>query len=118
MKEYSKGIYVKFRPEEVEILHNRMKEVGVQNMSAFIRKMVLNGYMIIPEWPELKGVLSLHSRISNNLNQYAKKANETGKLYEEDIAEIKQMHNEQTKFLKKILEAVMYLYEEDSKKKK
>ena len=116
MKEYSKGIYVKFRPEEVE--HNRMKEAGVQNMSAFIRKMVLNGYMIIPEWPELKGVLSLHSRISNNLNQYAKKANETGKLYEEDIAEIKQMHNEQTKFLKKILEAVMYLYEEDSKKKK
>ena len=103
MKEYSKGIYVKFRPEEVEILHNRMKEAGVQNMSAFIRKMVLNGYMIIPEWPELKGVLSLHSRISNNLNQYAKKANETGKLYEEDIAEIKQMHNEQTKFLKKIL---------------
>lgn len=118
MKEYSKGIYVKFRPEEVEILHNRMKEAGVQNMSAFIRKMVLNGYMIIPEWPELKGVLSLHSRISNNLNQYAKKANETGKLYEEDIAEIKQMHNEQTKFLKKILEAVMYLYEEDLKKKK
>ena len=72
-------------------------------MSAFIRKMVLNGYMIIPEWPELKGVLSLHSRISNNLNQYAKKANETGKLYEEDIAEIKKMHNQQTEFLKKAL---------------
>ena len=118
MKEYSKGIYVKFKPEEVEMIHERMKEAGVQNMSAFIREMVLNGYMIIPEWPELKGVLSLHSRISNNLNQYAKKANDTGKLYEEDIAEIKQMHNEQTKFLKKILEAVMYLYEEDSKKKK
>ena len=118
MKEYSKGIYVKFRPEEVEILHNRMKEAGVQNMSAFIRKMVLNGYMIIPEWPELKGVLSLHSRISNNLNQYAKKANETGKLYEEDIAEIKKMHNQQTELLKKALEAVIHLYEEDSKKRK
>lgn len=26
MKEYSKGIYVKFKPEEVEILHDRMKE--------------------------------------------------------------------------------------------
>ena len=68
MKEYSKGIYVKFKPEEMEILHNRMKEAGVQNMSAFIRKMVLNGYMIIPEWPELKGGLSLHSRISANVN--------------------------------------------------
>ena len=114
MKEYSKGIYVKFRPEEVEILHNRMKEAGVQNMSAFIRKMVLNGYMIIPEWPELKGVLSLHSRISNNLNQYAKKANETGKLYEEDIAEIKKMHNKQTELMKKALEAVLGFYETDS----
>ena len=55
MKEYSKGIYVKFKPEEVEMIHERMKEAGVQNMSAFIREMVLNGYMIIPEWPELKG---------------------------------------------------------------
>ena len=70
------------------------------------------------EWPDLDQVISLHSRISNNLNQYARKANETGKLYEEDIAEIKKMHNEQIKFLKKTLEAVMYLYEEDSKKKK
>lgn len=38
MKEYSKGIYVKFKPEEVEILHDRMKEGGVQNMSAYMRK--------------------------------------------------------------------------------
>ena len=90
MKEYSKGIYVKFKPEEVEILHNRMKETGVQNMSAYIRKMALNGYVIIPEWPDLDQVISLHSRISNNLNQYARKAYEIGKLYEEDIAEIKK----------------------------
>ena len=38
MKEYSKGIYMKFKPEEVEILHDWMKEAGVQNMSAYIRK--------------------------------------------------------------------------------
>ena len=49
-----------------------------------IRKMALNGYVIIPKWPDLDQVISLHSRISNNLNQYARKANETGrpnKLY-------------------------------------
>ena len=67
MKEYSKGIYVKFKPEEVEILHDRMKEAGVQNMSAYIRKMAINGYVIIPEWPDLNRVISLHSKISNNL---------------------------------------------------
>ena len=59
-KEYSKGIYVKFKPEEVEILHNRMKEAGVQNMSAYIRKMALNGYVIIPEWPDLNQVISFN----------------------------------------------------------
>ena len=64
MKEYSKGIYVKFKPEEVEILHDRMKEAGVQNMSAYIRKMALNGYVIIQEWPDLNRVISLHTRIS------------------------------------------------------
>lgn len=58
------------------------------------------------------------TRISNNLNQYARKANETGKLYEEDIAEIKKMNNEQTELLKKALEAVIHLYEDDSKKRK
>lgn len=58
------------------------------------------------------------TRISNNLNQYARKANETGKLYEEDIAEIKKMNNEQTELLKKVLEAVIHLYENDSKKRK
>lgn len=71
MKEYSKGIYVKFKLEEVEMIHDRMKEAGVRNMSAYIRKMALNGYMIIPEWPDLKRMLSLHSRINNNLNQYS-----------------------------------------------
>lgn len=91
MKEYSKGIYVKFKPEEVEILHDRMKKAGVQNMSAYIRKMALNGYVIIPEWPDLNRVISLHTRISNN---------------------------EQTELLKKALEAVIHLYEDDSKKRK
>lgn len=91
MKEYSKGIYVKFKPEEVEMLHDRMKEAGVQNMSAYIRKMALNGYVIIPEWPDLNRGISLHTRISNN---------------------------EQTELLKKALEAVIHLYEDDSKKRK
>lgn len=45
MKEYSKGIYVKFKPEEVKILHDRIKEAGAQNMSVYIRKMALNGYI-------------------------------------------------------------------------
>lgn len=39
------------------MIRERMKEAGVRNMSAYIRKMALNGYMIIPEWPDLKLIL-------------------------------------------------------------
>ena len=117
MKEYSKGIYVKFKQEEVEMIHERMKEAGVQNMSAFIRKMALNGYLINLQWPDLSKVLSLHSRISNNLNQYSKKANETGNIYREDIAELKEMHAEQTKLLRKTLKSVIHLYDVDLRKR-
>lgn len=117
MKEYSKDIYVKFKQEEVEMIHERMKEAGVQNMSAFIRKMALNGYLINLRWPDLSKVLSLHSRISNNLNQYSKKANETGNIYREDIAELKEMHAEQTKLLRKTLKSVIHLYDVDLRKR-
>ena len=62
-------------------------------------------------------MLSLHSRISNNLNQYAKKANETGNIYREDIAELKEMHAEQTKLLRKTLKSVIHLYDVDLRKR-
>lgn len=48
MKEYSKGIYVKFKPEEVDILHNRMQEAGVQNMSAC--NLFRQGFIIYKKW--------------------------------------------------------------------
>ena len=105
-------------PEEAKLIRDREKEIGILNESAYLRKMAIDGYLIQMDLSDVKEAVRLLGITSANMNQYAKKANETGKLYEEDIAEIKQMHNEQTKFLKKILEAVMYLYEEDSKKKK
>ena len=42
MKEYSKGIYVKFKPEEVEILHDRMKEAGVQNCGKIVCEVTID----------------------------------------------------------------------------
>ena len=89
MKEYSKGIYVKFKPEEVDILHNRMQEAGVQNMSAYIRKMALDGYCIKLDFSELHELMRLLSICSNNLNQYAKRANTDGSIYREDIEDLR-----------------------------
>jgi hypothetical protein len=38
--------------------------------------------------PELKEMVSLLRRCSNNLNQVAKRANETGRIYTEDLEDL------------------------------
>ena len=58
-------------------------------MAAYLRKMALDGYCIRLDLGDLKKVVSLMRYASNNLNQYAKKANETGSIYLEDIQDLK-----------------------------
>lgn len=76
--------------EEKEIIKKRMKEAGMNNMSAYIRRMALYGYVIHLDMPDIKEILRLMKINSNNLNQYAKKANETGNVYQEDINDLLQ----------------------------
>lgn len=76
--------------EEREIIKKRMKAVGMNNMSAYIRRMALYGYVIHLDMSDLKEVLRLMKINSNNLNQYTKKANETGSVYQEDVNELLQ----------------------------
>ena len=73
---------------ELEEVYRRMDELGIKNRGAFIRKMALNGYCIQLDLPEIRKMTSLLGRCSSNLNQYAKKANETGSIYEEDIRDL------------------------------
>ena len=74
--------------EEKEIIKKRMKDVGMNNMSAYIRRMALYGYVIHLDMSDLKEVLRLKKINSNNLNQYTKRANETGSVYQEDVNEL------------------------------
>lgn len=103
MKERTKEIHVLFLPEEMELLNQKMKEIGVLNRSAYVRKMALDGYCINLNIPELKELISLLRYSSNNLNQYAKRANETGNIYAEDIKDMQMRQDEIWEVLKEIL---------------
>ena len=74
--------------EEVERIHQKMEEIGVRSMGAYLRKMALDGYCINLELQDVKTLVSLLRICSNNLNQYAKRANETGSIYEADIKDL------------------------------
>lgn len=81
---------LKFRvsAEEVERIKVKMEDVGILNMSAYIRKMALDGICVKLDLQEVRQLIVLLQRCSNNLNQYAKRANETGSVYAADIEDL------------------------------
>lgn len=93
--------------EEADIIHKRMKDAGMNNMSAYIRRMALYGYVIHVDMPELKELLRLMKINSNNLNQYTKRANETGNVYQEDVDELVQSQQKMLALLGRILDQLL-----------
>ena len=81
-----------------------MKKAGIINMSAYIRKMAIDGYVIRLDLSELNEVIRLFRITSNNINQYAKKANETGSIYLNDIKDIQEGQEELCQLLKGIMQ--------------
>ena len=67
------------------MIRERMTEAGTANMSAFIRKMALNGYVIHVDLSPVKELVSLQRRCSNNLNQVAVNVNTYGGIYQQEL---------------------------------
>ena len=97
-------LFFRATPEEYEIIKERMADVGTKNLSAYVRKLVLSGYVIEMDMTDFKEILRLVSISSNNLNQYARRANETGNIYLADIKELQKSHAQVIELLGKILD--------------
>ena len=89
MKNKDKQINIRISSKERMLLEKRMKEMGIKNMSAFMIKMALDGYCVKLDLKDVKELVYLWRMCSNNLNQYAKKANETGSIYQRDIVDLR-----------------------------
>ena len=63
-------------------------------MSAFVRKMAIDGYIINFNIPELNEIISLLRYSSNNINQIAKRVNATGVIFKNEITEIQSTQAE------------------------
>ena len=71
-----------------------MAQLGTSNMSAFLRKMAIEGLIVKLELPELREMVSLLRYSSNNINQIAKRLNESGRVYDADMEDILQKQSE------------------------
>ena len=83
-----------------------MRQVGVKNLSAYIRKMAMDGYCVNLDLKDVREMVSLLRRCSNNLNQYAKKANQTGSIYAADIEDLRTRLNDIWKQSAKVMETI------------
>ena len=103
MREYTDTFLVRFKEGERDIVRRKMEEAGIRNMAAYIRKMAIDGYVIRLDLSDVKEVARLLRINSNNLNQYAKRANETGSIYLEDIKELQRQQEKLWELMKAIL---------------
>ncbi len=88
---------------EEQMIQTKMEQAGIKSVSAYLRKMAIDGYVIKLELPELREMISLLRRSSNNLNQIARRVNSTGRVYAEDMADIMNQQRELWQCAKAIL---------------
>ena len=74
---------------EAELVKERMAELGITNLSVYLRKMAVDGYIIHLDMGDIQEMIRLLRICSNNLNQYTRRANETGNIYVADIEDIR-----------------------------
>ena len=90
MREYNRDIHMRLKQSDIDKIRRRMDEAGIRNMSAYMRKMAIDGYVVNLDLSDVKELVRLLRYCSNNINQYAKKANESGKVYRADVEDIKR----------------------------
>lgn len=86
-------LYVWVSQDELDTIRRRMEEAGTQNMSAYIRKMALNGYILHVDLSSVRELVSLQRMCSNNLNQIAIHANTYG-VYQSEISALQKDYAE------------------------
>lgn len=78
-----------FNRDELDFLNLRIAKSGNPPFTTFARSSLMTSKLVHIEFVNTKKMLNELSRIGNNLNQIAHRANETEKVTAEDMAEVK-----------------------------
>ena len=78
--------------EELAVIEQKMSQFGTSNRD-----------VVKLELPELKELVSLMRRSSNNLNQLTRKVHETGRVYDADLEDISQRQEQLWEGVEEIL---------------
>lgn len=108
-REKTSGIYFKVTDEERALIEQKMELAGVHNMSAYIRKMCIDGYTVNLQIPELNECARFLRYTSNNINQIARTLNSGGAVYPDELTDICAKQNETNRLFGEVLEQLSKL---------
>lgn len=86
--------------QEMNLIHQKMAQLGTRNFGAYARKMLLDGYIIKVDYTEQKKLAIAVNRVAANINHVCRRINQTGRFYDTDIAELKARQEEIWSLLK------------------
>ena len=87
-------IIVRVTEDERTLIEEKMRQIPTMNLSAYSRKMLIDGYIIVLDLQKVKAHTVQLQKIGGNLNQITKCINETGRIYDNDMDELKRLMNE------------------------
>ena len=96
-------VHFRVSKPELERIRNKMEASGILSIGSYLRKMALDGYCLHLDLPQLRRMAYLLQMCSNNLNQYAKVANENGQIYTADLEDLRARLDELISVSKQIL---------------
>lgn len=90
----NRRLYIRLSEEDHAIIRQRAKESGCRSVSDYVRRIAKEQLVINLDAKIFQSLNQQLSSISNSLNQIARRINSTGRVYDEDIAEMKAKINE------------------------
>lgn len=96
-------IIIRVTEEERALIEEKMQQIPTLNLSAYARKILIDGYIITLDLQEVKGHTAQLQKIGVNINQIAKRINENGRIYADDMDEIKRTMEEVWRLERRLL---------------
>ncbi|MEO2189555.1 plasmid mobilization protein [[Clostridium] innocuum] len=96
-------IIVRVTEDERALIEEKMKQIPTMNLSAYSRKMLIDGYIIVLDLQEVKTHTAQLQKIGVNVNQLARRINGTGRIYVDDMDEIKRLMEEVWRLERRLL---------------
>lgn len=89
-------VQVYYSDEELILLRQKMQRLNIKNMSRYIRKMTLDGYILKKDYTELLELAREINKIGVNINQVVHRINAKDNLghpIKEDVIELEHLLN-------------------------